>query len=119
MYVYGSAARGDATPLSDIDVAVLFIENVTERRRREILAEVAGQVARQRAGSELDVRDLEDLPLTIQGRVLAEGTLAHSNDEVRRVRIETYIRMRYFDFLPFHRRDVKEGLDSLRRKFNG
>jgi len=32
-YLYGSQARGDAGPLSDVDVAVLFIPDVPERER--------------------------------------------------------------------------------------
>ena len=32
-YLYGSQARGDAGPLSDVDVAVLFSPDVPERER--------------------------------------------------------------------------------------
>ena len=118
-YVYGSAARGEVTPLSDVDVALLFVEGLSERTRRELLAQIAGDLARHGVGPRLDVRDFEDLPLTVQGRVLAEGALVRSNDNVRRVRFETFVRMQYFDFLPFHRRDIEEGLHSLRRRFGG
>ena len=118
-YVYGSAARGEVTPLSDVDVALLFVEGLSERTRRELLAQIAGDLARHGVGPRFDVRDFEDLPLTVQGRVLAEGALVRSNDNVRRVRFETFVRMRYFDFLPFHRRDIEEGLHSLRRRFGG
>lgn len=118
-YLYGSVARGDATPLSDVDVAILFVEEVGEQRRRELLAEIAAELVRHGVGCSLDVRDFGDLALTVQGRVLTEGVLAHANDEVRRVRFETSVRMRYFDFLPFHRRDIDEGLRSLRRRFRG
>ncbi|MGH7573497.1 MAG: type VII toxin-antitoxin system MntA family adenylyltransferase antitoxin, partial [Gemmatimonadota bacterium] len=119
VYVYGSAARGEATPLSDVDLALLFVEDQSERERRELLAQITGDLARHGAGPRLDVRDFEDLPLTVQGRVLAEGALVQSNDDVRRVRFETLVRMQYFDFLPFHRRDIEEGLHFLRRRFGG
>jgi hypothetical protein len=65
------------------------------------------------------VRDIEELPLVVQGRILTEGRLVRSSDDVRRVRFETAVRMLYFDFLPFHARDVEEGLRSLRRRFGG
>ncbi|MGH7564963.1 MAG: type VII toxin-antitoxin system MntA family adenylyltransferase antitoxin [Gemmatimonadota bacterium] len=118
-YIYGSAARGEATPLSDVDMALLFVEDLSQRTRRDLLGQIAGDLVRQGVGPRLDVRDFEDLPLTVKGRVLAEGALVQSNDDVRRVRFETFVRMQYFDFLPFHRRDIEEGLHSLRRRFGG
>ncbi len=118
-YVYGSAARGEATPLSDVDMTLLFVEYLGERTRRELLAQVTGDLVRRAAGLRFDVRDFEDLPLTVQGRVLAQGALVQSNDDVRRVRFETFVRMQYFDFLPFHHRDIEGGLHSLRRRFGG
>jgi len=118
-YLYGSVARGETTSLSDIDVALLFDEDLGEQARRDLIVEMASELARAGVGERLDVRDVEDLPLVAQGRVLTEGRLVQSNNDVRRVRFETSVRMLYFDFLPFHRRDVEEGLRSLRRRFGG
>ncbi|MGH7543458.1 MAG: type VII toxin-antitoxin system MntA family adenylyltransferase antitoxin [Gemmatimonadota bacterium] len=118
-YVYGSVARGEATSLSDIDIALLFSEDAPESLRHDVIVQVASGLAHTAVGKELDVRDIEELPLVVQGRILTEGRLVRSNDDVRRVRFETSTRMRYFDFLPFHVRDVEEGLRSLRRRFGG
>ena len=115
-YLYGSAARDRVTPLSDVDVGLLFAESVEPRTRRRIASEVASEMARSHPGESVDVRDLEDLPLVVQGHVLSEAALAGSNDERRRVSFEVAIRQRYFDFLPFHRADVSGGLQALRRK---
>lgn len=118
-YLYGSAARGETTSLSDVDIALLFAEDLNEKARRDLIVELASELARAGAGERLDVRDIDELPLVIQGRILGEGRLARSNDDVRRVRFETFVRMLYFDFLPFHRRDIEEGLRSLRRRLGG
>jgi predicted nucleotidyltransferase len=118
-YLYGSVARGETTSLSDVDIAVLFSEDLSESVRRDLMVDISSDLVRAGIGERLDLRDIEELPLVVQGRILTEGRLAHSNDDVRRVRFETSIRMRYFDFLPFHRRDVEEGLRSLRRRFGG
>jgi predicted nucleotidyltransferase len=118
-YLYGSVVAERMTGLSDVDVAVLFAHGVDDVERRLIASDVAGELARLVHGREIDLRDLEALPLVVQGRVLGEGVLAGANDPVRRVRFETDTRMRYFDFLPFHRIDVAEGLKGLRRKLTG
>ncbi|HUP01014.1 MAG TPA: hypothetical protein VM737_05770 [Gemmatimonadota bacterium] len=78
-----------------------------------------GSAARARPDFHLEVRDLEDLPLVVRGRVLTEGALIGSNDESRRVSFETRTRLQYFDFLPYHTKDVTEGLVALRRKHLG
>lgn len=118
-YLFGSAARGETRARSELDVGLLFREGWDVRDRHLIAADVAGRVVRSRAGLPVDVWDLEDLALVIQGRVMAEGRLLTSNDDVRRVRFEVAVRQRYFDFLPFHRADVREGLRALRRKHSG
>lgn len=117
-YLYGSAARGTATPLSDIDVGLLFRE--PEGPFRERLATATGigsAIARELPGVRVDARDLDELPLSIVGAVLTEGELLVSNDEERRVAFERDTRLRYFDFLPVHLGEVREANAALRQRF--
>lgn len=119
-YLYGSAVRGEATPLSDIDVGLLFREGAGSFRDRLATAtRVASAVARTRPGARVDARDLEELPLAVLGAVLAEAVLVASDDEPRRVAFERETRRRYFDFLPVHRAEVAEANAALRRRFLG
>lgn len=122
-YLFGSAAEGRATALSDVDVAILFGADFDDARER-ILTEIATELARAASGQGeagpapmIDLRDIERLPLTIRGRIVTDGRLAASNDDVRRVRFETRTRQRYFDFLPFLRTDTREGLQALREHY--
>lgn len=124
VYLYGSRARGRRTALSDVDLAILFRDGVSEEERWEELPALGSAVARALAdgGSgapEVDVHDLDALPLAVQGRVLTEGRLLLSRHEVRRVRFEETTRRRYFDFLPFLRRDTERGLRGLRERIGG
>lgn len=121
VYLYGSEARGRRTVLSDLDIAVLFADGVSEEERWEELPAFGSAVARalresRGARAEVDVHDLEALPLAVQGRVLTEGTLLLSRVAKRRVRFEERTRRRYFDFLPFQRVDTEEGLEGLRER---
>lgn len=124
VYLYGSGARERRTSLSDLDVALLFGGGVSEEERWEELPAFGSAVARALsdvggAGGEVDVHDLDALPLAVQGRVLTGGTLLVSRDEERRVRFEERTRRRYFDFLPFQRADTEEGLRGLKERFEG
>lgn len=117
-YLYGSAARGTATPLSDVDLGLLFREAEGPFRERLATATSIGSaVARELSGARVDARDLNELPLAIVGAVLTEGELVVSNDEERRVAFERDTRLRYFDFLPIHLGEVREANATLRRRF--
>lgn len=124
IYLYGSAARGRVTGLSDLDVAVLYCEGVAQDRRWRELPRLGSTIARSLAvegtgAPDVDVHDLASMPIAVQGRVLTEGVLVLSTDEVRRVRFEERTRRRYFDFLPFQERDTEEGLGGLRERVDG
>lgn len=120
-YLYGSGARGEDTSLSDLDLAVLFADAVSEEERWQELPAFGSAVARALLDARgervnVDVHDLEALPLSVQGRVLTDGTLLLSRVDERRVRFEERTRRRYFDFLPFERADTEEGLEGLRER---
>lgn len=116
-YVYGSTARGRATPLSDVDVALLYAADVTDaRRRRRVASRVAAALAEETGAKRVEIRDIEDLPLAVQGEVLSGGVRACSTDDVRRVRFETDVRQRYLDFLPFRGASVAPALEALRAR---
>lgn len=119
VYLYGSTARGDATTLSDVDVAVLFARgHASPAERRMAMSEVAASVSERLhpRHTRVDVRDVETLPLVIQGEVVTEGRLAVGNDEPARVRFETGVRQRYFDFLPFREASVRPALRAMRER---
>lgn len=124
VYLYGSVSRGRVTGLSDLDLAVLFNEGVSEDRRWRELPRLGSAVARslstgEKDAPEVDVHDLASMPIAVQGRVLTDGVVILSTDEIRRVRFEDRTRRRYFDFLPFQRRDTEEGLEGLRERVDG
>lgn len=116
-YLYGSAAAGRATPISDVDVAVLFTPEVADDvDRRRLAAEVASALVHEVGDVRPDVRDAEALPLAVRGEIVTRGVLAVSIDDVRRVRFEAETRQRYFDFLPFREASVRPGLEALRAR---
>jgi predicted nucleotidyltransferase len=112
-YLYGSVARGDAHPGSDVDIAVMFDRSVPAKDRlRQELA--LGLTFDARLGGErADVRDLATMPLILRGRVVTEGALLFSRDEKGRVAFEVATRNEYFDFLPVYRAYQEESLARM------
>ena len=54
--------------------------------------------------SPVDVRAINEAPLTVQGRIVQQGVLLYERDRARRVAFEVATRKRYFDFAPVARR---------------
>lgn len=84
VYLYGSAATESATSLSDVDVAVRLADPVRDPvAARGLGSAIAGDLVRRFPRLSFDVRDLEDLPLAVQGRILTEGRLLMDRDPSR------------------------------------
>lgn len=98
-YLYGSAARGEMTPLSDVDIGLLSQYPVSLLGQLDL--ELSVEVELASLGYERsDVRVINDAPIALRGELLTEGLLLYSADEPRRVDFETRARREYFDFLP-------------------
>jgi len=103
VYLYGSVARGDAHPGSDLDIAVMFEPSVPAEGRLSLELALGLALDARLGGERADVRDLAALPLVLRGRVVTEGALLFSRDEEGRVAFEVATRNEYFDFLPAYR----------------
>jgi predicted nucleotidyltransferase len=115
-YVYGSAARGIATPLSDVDVALVTCDDFPEECRGALLRDLTVELGRGCPGAPpFDVRFFDELPVSIAGRVIAEGVRVLDKDPERRVALEVSARMTYHDFLSFEREGTRAGLLGLRQ----
>jgi len=104
-YLHGSQASGQATPLSDVDVAVVTDEALPprDRLRLEFTLETALAAVLDR---DVDVRIINKAPLAVRGKVVQTGVLLYSRDDTTRIDFETAVRSAYFDFLPvlqYHR----------------
>ncbi len=113
-YVYGSVARGTATSLSDVDVAVLLGDCVASDRRGGLIRRLTTLLERNCPGRRFEVRLFDELPVAIRGRIVGEGVRVVDRNREIRLRAEVRTRMDYFDFLVFERIGAKAGLKGLR-----
>lgn len=114
VYLFGSAARGMATPISDVDVAILPEPEVGADGRGNLLRALVTELEHALPGCRVQVVFFDELPIALRGRVVTEGILVIDRDPPRRVAAEVQTRMLYHDFLPFERQGAREGLRVLR-----
>ena len=84
--LYGSVARGEEKPISDIDLCVVTERGISRAARERILSH---------ASTSLDITLFWDLPLPIRYRVLREGKLLLGEDglalhRIRRATLRCY-----------------------------
>jgi predicted nucleotidyltransferase len=103
-YLYGSAVTGQVNPFSDVDIALVVEEGLTPLQRLRLALRTQVDLADQCDVTNGDVRIINDAPLVFRGRVVCDGILVYARDEDERVAFETATRLRYFDYLPVHKR---------------
>lgn len=98
-YLFGSQARGDARPDSDVDVAVLYGEappRTLAGQPFDTEDELAGALGRP-----VQLVVLNTASPDLVHRVLRDGILVVDRDRSARIRFEVAARNAYFDLKPF------------------
>ena len=98
VYLFGSAARGEDRPDSDVDVAVLYGRPVEPGLAGLKLA-LAGDLEAH-LGRRVDLVVLDSQPPDLVHRVLRDGLIVLENNRSTRIRFEVNARNQYFDVLP-------------------
>jgi predicted nucleotidyltransferase len=105
-YLFGSTARGDARPGSDVDVGILLA-----RDPAPTLAESGVRIAEaieRHLHCPVETVLLNRAPVDLVHRVLRDGVLVFDADPARRIQFEVRARSLFFDLKPI--------LDRYRRK---
>jgi predicted nucleotidyltransferase len=115
-YLYGSAARGSATPLSDVDVAVLPRPELDPAARGALQRRLMDRLETALRGRRVEVRFFDELPVAIRGRVLRDGQRVLDRVPELRVRAEVQTLMEYHDFLYFERAGTADWIRAVRER---
>lgn len=104
-YVHGSFAKDG--PFRDIDIAVYLKEPPDSALEYELALEAA---LIQSAPYPVDVRVLNNAPLSFRYQVIKEGRILFVRDDDARSDFQESTLSRYFDFAPFRSLYLKETL---------
>jgi len=101
-YLFGSTARGDARPGSDVDIGLLYETAPAPTLSSQPL--LAAAELESLLGLHVDLVALNKAPADLVHRVLRDGLLLLQPNPSRRIAFEVRARNEYFDLLPFLRR---------------
>lgn len=115
LFLYGSYGKEQQTPLSDIDLAVLPFLNLqlTLDRELEILSELQGIGE----SDDINLVNLQKVPVTLQMRVLESGHLLYCRDHIALADFKEYVIRRYCDFAPDLQAIYRDYDASLREEY--
>lgn len=103
-YIYGSAARGKLTPMSDIDVALVLRERSAFNQKLSLLVEVGSDLQKlfRREADVKILNEVQSLPLLHE--ILSTGKLVFERDrELHRAFVARAV-IAYLDFEPIYER---------------
>lgn len=98
-YIFGSVARKRPLPDSDIDIAILLGEKLEPYHRLQLELEIQAQLE-DALDHTVDVRSLNDAPITVSGPIIQKGIRIYESDQSKRIDFEVLTRKKYFDYLP-------------------
>ena len=97
IYLFGSEARGEAGPLSDIDICVIA-PHASEQEKNDI---------ESCASPGVDVVLFEDIPLVIQVRIFREGKLLYAAHQRYVDDLAWRTLKEYFDYKPILKKFIE------------
>jgi predicted nucleotidyltransferase len=116
-WLFGSAARGELRPESDVDVGLLLRRpGETAADHHMMLGELAGRLQIVTAPHDVDLVLLEPQGPVFCHSALVEGLLICEPDRQRRIDFESTTVVRALDFRPTYERAQRGQADGLRRR---
>ena len=115
-YLFGSYGTADQTPLSDVDLALVFTRDAVPAFAAEI--DLVGLVTGVLGEDDVSVTVLNRAPCAFQRRVLAEGRPLLTTDDVALADFVEEVIDRYCDFAIDREHFLREYDDALRERFD-
>lgn len=115
-YLFGSYARNDVGPMSDIDIALYLDDETDEHKRFDIRLELIGEVGRLLKTEKLDLIILNDVDIALAYRVIYDGKIIYCKDELKRIRFEARTMSQYFDQQYYYRRHAKMTISRIAKE---
>lgn len=111
-YLFGSHARNEARPSSDVDIAIYVPRKIPPYELWEISQDLAITL-----GCNVDLVNLLSAKTVFQYQIISTGKLLISKNDMQRVTFESFVLRSYFDFNITRQQLIKDFVD--RRTANG
>ena len=114
-YLFGSHARGQAGPLSDVDTAVLLEGHPDDDRCLDMRLEIIGGLMGLLHTNDVDVLILNQAPPALRYAVLRDGVLLFCRDRQAMIQFRVQTLNEYLDFKPILRRHERAILERAQK----
>ena len=104
LFFFGSFVRQDLKPLSDIDIAVLFTDEVEKKVYPGLQLELAGIIEDTIKTEEFDLVILNCAPSSFAHNILKDGTLVFAKNSAQLIDFREMVIKYHLDF-QFYRRE--------------
>lgn len=115
VYLFGSHAREQAGPLSDVDVAVLLAGTPDDDRCFDRRLEIIGGLMDILHVNDVDVAIVNQSPIALRYRVLRDGVLLYCRSRQACIEFAARTVSEYLDFKPIIERHERAILDRARK----
>lgn len=115
-YLFGSYHTREITPLSDVDIAVLFDFSLTKEEIEKLERDIFLKVTDVLKTDEIDFVILNNSPLSIKYGVIKNKEIIYYSNKLKVVDFESSVITKYLDFKPIRTEINKE---FLRRMIGG
>ncbi len=106
IYLFGSFAKGQAWPSSDLDIALLLPPGETLHDKLSVVAKISSQV-----GHELDLVDIRQAGNVLRNAVLSDGKILHLSEPAKTLEWEAISMTDYADYCTATRA-IREDFDK-------
>ncbi|WP_039766014.1 MULTISPECIES: type VII toxin-antitoxin system MntA family adenylyltransferase antitoxin [unclassified Caldicellulosiruptor] len=112
-YLFGSFALGTYTPLSDIDIAILFDKELSKGIVEELENEILDGLMKMLKTDEIDLVILNHAPLSVRYGVLKTAKMVYCSNIEKTIDFQTEVISKYLDIKPYREEFYREFLKSL------
>ncbi|MBE0478900.1 nucleotidyltransferase domain-containing protein [Candidatus Aerophobetes bacterium] len=95
-YIFGSQVKGNASSLSDVDVAIYLDAALRKPERFDVRLRLIAEVCGIVSSKKVDLIILNDAPLRLYFNVIS-GVVLYCRDELKRIRSEVKVMSKYLD----------------------
>jgi uncharacterized protein len=113
IYLFGSINSKNTTPLSDIDIAVLFQNKLGKIEMIRLENEIFTLLSKYFKTDEIDLLILNNVPLSVQFGVIKEKSIIYYSDFEKMIDFENIVILDYLDIKPYRDEFNSIFIDSL------
>lgn len=112
-YLYGSAAKGKAGKLSDVDIGVLLDESLSKKERFDLQLKFMGEIAALLKTDRIDLVAMNDVPLSLNYEIIKANRPVFVGDKMGKIDFEQKVLSRYLDRRYYEKRAASEFLRKV------